>query len=111
MARASVVFDEYSWGSAFGSETIHSRGPAYALDSIHLAFETGGFGSWAPWAESTFLKRYKKEQATGRGLEDKASSYKILIDTGQLRQSITAELEDAKNGTGQDQSGVDSSRT
>lgn len=50
---------------------------AYALDTIQLAFETGGFGLWAP------LKAYT--------IRRKGSSA-ILIDTAQMRQSITAEV-------------------
>ena len=50
---------------------------AYALDSIHLAFETGGFGLWQKLKRATI--RRKKSSA-------------ILIDTAQLRQSITAEI-------------------
>ncbi len=54
---------------------------AYALDVVHLAFETGGFGAWQALKRATI--RRKKSSA-------------ILIDTAQLRQSITAELVDAK---------------
>lgn len=51
----------------------------YALDAIHLAFETGGFGTW---------QRLKK-----RTIKRKGSSA-ILIDTAQLRQAVTAEIFD-----------------
>lgn len=50
---------------------------AYALDAIHLAFDTGGFGLWQKLSRYTI--RRKKSSA-------------ILIDTAQLRQSITAEV-------------------
>ncbi len=54
---------------------------AYALDVIHLAFETGGFGAWAPLKPRTIKRK---------------GSNAILIDTAQLRQSITAEIVDPK---------------
>lgn len=50
---------------------------AYAIDTIQLAFDTGGFGSWQPLSKRT--------------IKIKGSSA-ILIDTAQLRQSITAEV-------------------
>lgn len=49
----------------------------YAIDVIHLAFETGGFGFW--------------QALKARTIKRKGSSA-ILIDTAQLRQSITAEV-------------------
>ncbi len=58
---------------------------AYALDVIHLAFETKGFGSWAPLAAATV----RRKKAKGGGA---AGPTAILIDTAQLRQSITAEV-------------------
>ncbi len=51
----------------------------YALDAIHLSFETGGFGTW--------------QRLKARTIKRKGSSA-ILIDTAQLRQSITAEISD-----------------
>lgn len=50
---------------------------AYALDVIQLAFDTGGFGSWAPLSKRTIKLK---------------GSNAILIDTAQMRQSITAEV-------------------
>lgn len=52
---------------------------AYALDVIHLAFETGGFGFWQSLKPRTVRRK---------------GSSAILIDTAQLRQSITAEVFD-----------------
>ena len=52
---------------------------AYALDVIHLAFETGGFGAWQKLKAATIRRK---------------GSSAILIDTAQLRQSITAEIVD-----------------
>lgn len=45
---------------------------------INEAFETGGFGSWPPLSRTTIALR--------GGL----ASAKILVDTGQLRASITS---------------------
>lgn len=50
---------------------------SYALDVIHLAFETGGFGFW--------------QALKARTIRRKGSSA-ILIDTAQMRQAITAEV-------------------
>lgn len=50
---------------------------AYAMDVIHLAFETSGFGTWAPLKPRTIKRK---------------GSNAILIDTAQLRQSITSEV-------------------
>lgn len=61
---------------------------AYALDVIHLAFETGGFGHWQALSPRTVRAKMKK----GRG----AGSTSILIDSAQMRQAITAELVDPK---------------
>lgn len=52
---------------------------AYAIDTIHLAFETGGFGTWKPLKARTIKRK---------------GSSAILIDTAQLRQSVTAEVVD-----------------
>lgn len=60
---------------------------AYALDVIHLAFETSGFGSWQALHPRTVARKLKK----GRS---KAGAVAILIDSGQMRQAITAELSD-----------------
>lgn len=49
----------------------------YCLDVIHLAFDTGGFGSWAPLKARTIKRK---------------GSNAILIDTAQMRQAITAEV-------------------
>lgn len=54
---------------------------AYALDVIHLAFDTGGFGAWAPLKPRTVRRK---------------KSSTILIDSAQLRQAITAEIVDPK---------------
>lgn len=54
---------------------------AYALDVIHLAFETGGFGLWQALKPRTIRRK---------------GSSAILIDTAQLRQAITAELSEGK---------------
>lgn len=43
------------------------------------AFQTGGYGKWAPWKNSTYSNN------TGQ----------ILVDTTQLRNSISSEVEDA----------------
>lgn len=48
-----------------------------AEEYIQQAFDTGGFGKWAPVKESTSAKK---------------GSSSILIDTGQLRRSITSEV-------------------
>lgn len=50
---------------------------AYCMDVIHLAFDTGGFGAWQALKARTIKRK-------GRDA--------ILIDTAQLRQSITAEV-------------------
>lgn len=52
---------------------------AYALDVVHLAFESGGFGLWPRLKPYTIRK--KKSSA-------------ILIDSAQLRQAVTAEIFD-----------------
>lgn len=57
---------------------------AKALDVIHQAFETGGFGSWAPLKAATIRRKRAKGSAAGPTA--------ILIDTAQLRQSVTAEV-------------------
>lgn len=51
-----------------------------ALVRVQDAFETGGFGKWAPISEVTKANRIK----------DKSSP--PLTDTGELRNSITAEV-------------------
>lgn len=50
---------------------------SYALDVIQLAFDTSGFGSWSPLKPRTIRRK---------------GSSAILIDTAQMRQSITAEV-------------------
>jgi len=66
-----------------GKQTLASLKLAYtklgigAETIIQKAFETGGFGKWQPDAPSTVLR--KKSSA-------------ILIDTGQLRRSISSRV-------------------
>lgn len=57
-----------------------------ALAVIDDAFDSGGFGEWAPLADATVKKKTKN------GKKGDA----ILIDTGNLRRSITYEV--IKNG-------------
>lgn len=45
---------------------------------VKMAFSTGGFGTWKPLSQTTI---------------DKKGSNKILVDTSQLRRSITSKVE------------------
>lgn len=57
---------------------------AAAVASIQEAFATGGFGQWAPLAPFTVRSKLAKQGGKGK--------VAILIDTAQLRQSVTAEV-------------------
>lgn len=57
---------------------------AAALASIQQAFATGGFGSWAPLAPFTIRQKLRKSGGKG--------PVAILIDSAQLRQSVTSEV-------------------
>ncbi len=57
---------------------------AAALASIQESFATGGFGSWAPLAPFTIRQKLRKSGGKGAAA--------ILIDTAQLRQSVTSEV-------------------
>ena len=66
-----------------GKQTVASLKLAYtqlgifAENIVQKAFETGGFGKWLPDAPSTIRRK---------------GSSAILIDTGQLRRSITSRV-------------------
>ena len=51
----------------------------YAMDVVMLAFDTGGFGHWEALSPKTIKRK---------------GSAAILIDTAQLRKSVTAEVFD-----------------
>lgn len=50
------------------------------------AFNTGGFGKWPPWAPSTSKG---KARAFSKG---KINTLQLLVETQQLRNSITSEV-------------------
>lgn len=54
---------------------------AYATSIVLKAFATGGFGKWKPLKQQTI---------------DRKGSSKILVDTSQLRRSITWKVESKK---------------
>lgn len=60
---------------------------ALALQKIQQAFATGGWGQWAALKPSTIRRKLAK----GRSSTGAAA---ILIDKGELRQSVTAEVVD-----------------
>lgn len=57
---------------------------AFAVRSIQMAFSTGGFGTWEALKPSTVRRKIAK----GRG----QGGTSILIDSAQLRQSVTSEV-------------------
>ena len=68
-------------------ETAYFLGVA-ALELIQEAFDTSGWGEWAPDSELTISNKIKNEK--------QRDTAKPLIDTGHLRSRITFEVE--KNG-------------
>jgi hypothetical protein len=75
---------------------------AAAVQTIEMAFRTGGFGRWQQWSVAYARRRELKSRKAYRGrLMDFIGPIKpgsILIDTGQLRRSISFAVveEDAK---------------
>lgn len=73
-------------------------------NAIQEAFETKGFGSWAPLAYSTImhkLRRFSKtkklsveirKQLAAQDLEEGTNHAMVLIQSGQLRGSIASEV-------------------
>lgn len=61
-----------------------------AEEIIQEAFETNGFGEWAPHKESTETAR-KKKLKTKKAKEQYIAS--ILVNTGQLRRAITSKVD------------------
>jgi phage gpG-like protein len=69
---------------------------------IDDAFETSGDGTWPPLAESTqraMVAKGIKSRKTARGKRnlvernlERMSEHKLLIDTGELRRSITSKV-------------------
>lgn len=79
------------------ANTFLERVGAAAFNAIQMAFDTGGFGTWAPNAYSTIMAKLRKlrhlnlqqrKQLTGEVMAEGAGHSKILVDTGQLRRSI-----------------------
>lgn len=63
---------------------------------VHDAFDTGGFGQWAPTKYATTRKKlramkYKKWHT--ESLETAAKHTKILVETRQLEKSISSKVE------------------
>lgn len=61
-----------------GITTIFRRAGIACEKIIQEGFETGGFGNWAPLSPAT--------------IKEKKGNTRILIDTSQLRRSITSEV-------------------
>lgn len=70
-------------------------------NAISAAFDTGGFGYWAPNAYSTILRKLgsKYKNMTRRknmavaAMEGASGINSILIDTGQLRRAVSSKVE------------------
>jgi hypothetical protein len=73
-------------------------------EQIQLAFDTQGFGSWAPNSYATVMAKLRRggkkfanvflrKQLTGEYLNEGAKGINSpLIDTGQLRRSISSKV-------------------
>ena len=62
-------------------------------DAIYAAFESGGFGTWAPLKVRTVkhkLRRFLKQQPWEKASEHTKEG--ILIDSTQLRKSVTSQV-------------------
>ena len=70
-----------------------------AENIVQQAFDTGGFGQWAPLSRKTLMARERIGQIGGKRLQDALrriadqlsgveNSHSILVDTGQLRRSV-----------------------
>lgn len=57
---------------------IFTKLGVFAENIVQEAFETGGFGKWAPLKKATIARK---------------GSSAILIDTAQLRRSVTSEVQ------------------
>jgi hypothetical protein len=76
-AEAKIIADNLAEKN--GIKKIFRKAGAKAEEIIQQAFATGGFGKWAPLSEKTI---------------DQKGSSSILIDTAQLRKSISSEVEE-----------------
>ena len=77
--QASGAFDKHSLDETLkiGSLVPFMKKVAVVAEEVVLgAFDTGGYGKWAPWKDPTY------ENNTGM----------LLVDTQQLRNSVTAEV-------------------
>lgn len=74
-------------------KAILNRGVTFALRNLGVlaesivqdAFATGGFGAWAALSQSTINRRLKKSNG-------KIGRMAILVDSAQLRQSVTSRV-------------------
>ena len=69
----------------------------YGEDTVQAAFDSNGFGRWAPWSDRyarwrEMLARTKKREEAQVGPMQLA----ILVLTGQLAESITSKVEGGK---------------
>jgi hypothetical protein len=72
-----------------------------AENAIQAAFDTGGFGSWAPLKYRTLMAKIRKgpikhlnmrKQQVSEQMEEGARHTSILIDTAQLRRSVSSKV-------------------
>lgn len=63
-----------------------------AEDSIQQAFETGGFGKWVPWSKRYGRKRELEVRALFGDIVGPVHPGSLLIQTGELRQSVTSRV-------------------
>jgi hypothetical protein len=64
-----------------------------AENVVQEAFDTGGWGSWAPWSDSYARRRelevrHKKHRIKFIG----PLLFKLLVKTGQLRRAVTSQV-------------------
>lgn len=63
-----------------------------AEDSIQQAFETGGFGKWAPWSKRYGRRRELEVRALFGDVMGPVHPGSLLIQTGELRQAVTSRV-------------------
>jgi hypothetical protein len=72
-----------------------------AENAIQAAFDTGGFGAWAPLKYKTLMEKLRKgpikdlsmrHSLAGEQIGEGARHASILIDTAQLRRSVSSKV-------------------
>lgn len=87
-ANAESVFKQVMAGD---TKIVLSKLGAKWVELIMECFETEGFGTWPPLSESTIEDRRRRTPKSKR--KGGSFSPKMLQDTGELKKSITYEVE------------------